>query len=157
MKVSCLELYHIARQYENTLFFSKRLNSSPGAPPRPSDSETVYSSASPLQRENDVGRGHGLSPAVLRVADGVREDLVEEVVQDAPGRGVASARDSLHAASAGEAHDGAVGDSLQGGLLPVVLFAFAVLAAGRASSLLVSGALRHFIYVVSRAILDLNL
>jgi len=75
-------------------------------------SETVEGSALPLERVDDVHRGHSLPLGVLRVGDGVPDDVLEEHLQHSTGLFVDESGDALDAATTGQSTDGRLRDSL---------------------------------------------
>ena len=74
--------------------------------------EAVERAALALERVDDVHGGDRLSAGVLRVGDGVADDVLEEDLEHAAGLLVDEARDALDAAAAREAADGGLGDAL---------------------------------------------
>ena len=74
--------------------------------------EAVQGAALALERVDDVHGGDRLSAGVLRVGDGVADDVLEEDLEHAAGLLVDEARDALDAAAAREAADGGLGDAL---------------------------------------------
>ena len=65
-----------------------------------------------LERVHDVEGRDGLAAGVLRVRNGILDDVLEERLQDAAGLLVHQARDALDAATACQAADGGLGDAL---------------------------------------------
>jgi len=74
--------------------------------------ETVEGSSLALEGVDDVHRRHRLPPGVLGVGDGVADDVLEEDLEDATRLLVDEAADALDAATASEAADGRLGNSL---------------------------------------------
>jgi hypothetical protein len=74
--------------------------------------ESVERASLALESVDDVHGGDGLSLGVLRVRDGVADDVLEEDLEHAAGLLVDEPRDALHAATASEATDGRLGDAL---------------------------------------------
>ena len=74
--------------------------------------ETVQGSALSLQGVHHVQGGHGLSLGVLRVGDGVSDDVLQEGLQDGSDFLVDQGRDSLDTTSSGQSSDGRLGDTL---------------------------------------------
>ena len=75
-------------------------------------SKAVQGLALALEGIDDVHGGNGLALGVLRVRDGIPDDVLEEDLEDAAGLLVDEARDALDAATTGEAADGGLGDAL---------------------------------------------
>ena len=75
-------------------------------------SKAVQGLALALEGIDDVHGGNGLALGVLRVRDGIPDDVLEEDLEDAAGLLVDEARDALDAAAAREAADGGLGDAL---------------------------------------------
>ena len=65
-----------------------------------------------LEGVHHVHGGDGLSLGVLGVGDCVADDVLQEGLEDSAGLLVDEARDSLHAATAGQTTDGGLGDAL---------------------------------------------
>ncbi|XBJ25974.1 hypothetical protein VPH35_003497 [Triticum aestivum] len=74
--------------------------------------EAVEGAALALERVDDVHGGDGLAAGVLRVGDGVADDVLEEDLEHAAGLLVDEPRDALHAAPPSEAPDRRLGDAL---------------------------------------------
>ena len=103
-------------------------------------SETVEGAALSLEGVDHIHGSDGLPLGVLRVGDCVADHVLKEHLQHPAGLLVDQARDSLHAATAGQATDGGLGDPLDvvAKDLPVALGAslsetFASFAASRHS------------------------
>ncbi|CAN6302538.1 unnamed protein product [Urochloa humidicola] len=74
--------------------------------------EAVESAALALERVDDVHGGDGLAAGVLRVGDGVADDVLEEDLEHAAGLLVDEPRDALHAAPARQPPDRRLRDAL---------------------------------------------
>ena len=72
----------------------------------------VESLALTLERRHDVDRGDGLAVGVLGVGGGALDDLLDEVAEDTADLLVQETRDALDSATAGEALDGALRDTV---------------------------------------------
>ncbi|GER52712.1 histone H4 [Striga asiatica] len=72
----------------------------------------VKRAALPLERIHHVHGGHRLPASMLRVGDGVTDDVLEEDLQDATSLLVDEAADALHAASTGKPPYRRLGDAL---------------------------------------------
>ena len=75
-------------------------------------SETVESAALALEGVDDVHGGDRLAAGVLRVGDGVTDDMLEEDLEDSAGLFVDLAGDALDTSSASQTADGGLGDAL---------------------------------------------
>ena len=75
-------------------------------------SKAVQGLALALEGIDDVHGGNGLALGVLRVRDGIPDDVLEEDLEDAAGLLVDEAGDALDAATACQAADGGLGDAL---------------------------------------------
>ena len=75
-------------------------------------SEAVQGAALALECVHDVKGRDGLPAGVLRVGDGVADDVLQEHLQDASGLLVDEARNALDTTSACETADGGLGDAL---------------------------------------------
>jgi hypothetical protein len=69
-------------------------------------SESVQSTSLALKRVDDVHGGDGLTLGVLRVRDGVTDDVLEEDLEDASCLFVDQTGDSLHSTTPGQTTDG---------------------------------------------------
>ena len=76
--------------------------------------KAVEGTALTLEGVDDVHRRDRLAPTVLGVGHRVAQHVLEEDLEDAAGLLVQETRDALHAAAAGEAADGRLGDALDG-------------------------------------------
>ena len=74
--------------------------------------ESVESAALTLQSVDDVHGGDGLSLGVLRVGNGITDDILEEDLENAAGLFIDEARDTFDTASTRETTDGGLGDTL---------------------------------------------
>ena len=74
--------------------------------------ESVESAALTLQSVHDIHGGDGLSLGVLRVGDGITDDILEEDLEDTAGLFVDEARDTLDTATTCETTNGRLGDTL---------------------------------------------
>ena len=74
--------------------------------------ESIQSAALTFQRVDDVHGGDGLPLGVLRVRDGVPDDVLEENLQNTASLLVDQARDTLHSTSSCQTADGRLRDSL---------------------------------------------
>jgi hypothetical protein len=74
--------------------------------------EAVEGAALALERVDDVHGGDRLAARVLRVGDGVADDVLEEDLEHAAGLLVDEPRDALHAAPPGQPPDRRLGDPL---------------------------------------------
>uniref|UniRef100_A0A8R7P195 Uncharacterized protein n=1 Tax=Triticum urartu TaxID=4572 RepID=A0A8R7P195_TRIUA len=74
--------------------------------------EAVEGAALALEGVDDVHGGDGLAAGVLRVGDGVADDVLEEDLEHAAGLLVDEPRDALHAAPPRQAPDRRLGDAL---------------------------------------------
>ena len=101
--------------------------------------EAVEGAALALEGVDDVEGGDGLALGVLRVGDGVADDVLKEDLEDTAGLLVDEAADALDATTAGQTADGRLGDALD-----VVAQDLAVaLCAALAESLASLAASRH--------------
>jgi len=75
-------------------------------------SESVEGASLTLQRVDDVHGGDGLALGVLRVGDGVTDDVLKEHLEDATSLLVDESRDTLHSSSARQTTDRRLGDAL---------------------------------------------
>ena len=67
--------------------------------------EAVKGLSLALERVDDVEGGDGLAARMLRVADGVADDVLEEILEHRAGLLVHEAGDALHATTASQAAD----------------------------------------------------
>ena len=74
--------------------------------------EAVQGAALALERVDDVHGRDRLAAGVLRVRDGVADDVLEEDLEDTAGLLVDEAADALDTTTAREAADGGLGDTL---------------------------------------------
>ena len=74
--------------------------------------ESVQGASLALERVDDVHRRDGLPARVLRVGDGITDDVLEENLEDSAGLLVDEAGDALDTATTGEAADRGLGDAL---------------------------------------------
>uniref|UniRef100_A0A8R7QK21 Uncharacterized protein n=1 Tax=Triticum urartu TaxID=4572 RepID=A0A8R7QK21_TRIUA len=79
---------------------------------RRSAAEAVEGSPLSLEGVDDVHGGDGLAAGVLRVGDGVANDVLQEDLEHAAGLLVDEPRDALHTATASQTADGGLGDAL---------------------------------------------
>jgi hypothetical protein len=77
-----------------------------------SAAESVEGAALALERVDDVHGGDGLAAGVLRVGDGVADDVLEEDLEHAAGLLVDEPGDALHAAPPRQPPDRRLGDAL---------------------------------------------
>ena len=78
-------------------------------PPKP---QRVFPWRLRAQTIDNIHGCDGLTTGVLRVGDGVADDVLKEDFEDATGLIVDEARDALHASATGETTDGGLGDAL---------------------------------------------
>ena len=76
--------------------------------------KAVQGAALALEGVDHVEGGHGLAAGVLGVGDSVADDVLQEHLQHAAGLLIDEAADALHAAAAGQAPDGGLGDTWRG-------------------------------------------
>ena len=74
--------------------------------------EAVEGSALTLQRVDDVHRGDRLALGMLRVSDGIANDVLEEDLQHTASLFVDQTRDALHSASTSQSTNGRLRDAL---------------------------------------------
>uniref|UniRef100_A0A0E0CUB3 Uncharacterized protein n=1 Tax=Oryza meridionalis TaxID=40149 RepID=A0A0E0CUB3_9ORYZ len=77
-----------------------------------SAAEAVEGATLALERVDDVHGGDGLAAGVLRVGDGVADDVLEEDLEHAAGLLVDQPGDALHAAPPRQPPDRRLGDAL---------------------------------------------
>lgn len=77
--------------------------------------EAVEGASLALERVDDVEGRDGLAARVLRVGDGIADDVLEEDLEDAAGLLVDEAADALHAAATSQAADGGLLQAQAGG------------------------------------------
>uniref|UniRef100_A0A8R7VII8 Uncharacterized protein n=1 Tax=Triticum urartu TaxID=4572 RepID=A0A8R7VII8_TRIUA len=74
--------------------------------------ESVEGASLSLEGVDDVHGGDGLASGVLRVGDGIADDVLEEDLEHAAGLLVDEPRDALPAAPARQTAEGRLGDAL---------------------------------------------
>ena len=74
-------------------------------------SESVEGASLALEGVDNVHGSDGLAASVLRVGDGVADDVLQEDLEDSSGLLVDEAADALHSSSAGQTANGRLGDS----------------------------------------------
>ena len=74
-------------------------------------SETVESTALPLECVDDVHGGDGLPLGMFSVGNGVTDDVLKEYLQDSTGFLVNKARNTFHTSTTGQATNGWLGDA----------------------------------------------
>jgi hypothetical protein len=77
-----------------------------------SAAESIEGSTLPLKGIDNVHGSHSLPASMLRVGNSISDDILEEDLEHAARFFVDEAADPLHAASASEAADGRLGDTL---------------------------------------------
>jgi hypothetical protein len=75
-------------------------------------SETVQGTTLALQSVDDIHSGDGLALGVLRVGDGIADDVLKEHLQNTTGLLVDETRDALHTTSTCKTTDGRLRDAL---------------------------------------------
>ena len=78
----------------------------------PLTSETVQGSALTFECVHDVHGGYGFPLGMLRVGDGIADNVLQEHLEDAACLFVDETGDSLHTSSPGKTADGGLGDTL---------------------------------------------
>ena len=74
-------------------------------------SESVESTALPLECVDDVHSGYGLPLGVFGVGNGVTDNVLKEHLQDSTGFLVNQARYTFHTSTTGQATNGWLGDA----------------------------------------------
>ena len=74
--------------------------------------EAVQGASLAFQGIDHIHGGDGLPLGVLGVGDGITDDILQEHLQHTTSLLVDQARDTLHSATASQATDGGLGDSL---------------------------------------------
>ena len=74
--------------------------------------ETVEGPALSLERVHHVHGSDGLPLGMLRVGDGIADDILQEDLENAPGLLVDESRNALDSSAAGQTTNGRLGDAL---------------------------------------------